>query len=100
MPNLADRIEKLERRLLKPRIDFYSRIQSTVLSNFSDNDLDLLESAQWAIEQRRPLTAPESAVMRTLHVALEAECQRAGFRSIQDCRAGRVAKSTISERGC
>jgi hypothetical protein len=58
----------------------YSKLQATLISRLSDEELDLLEKAQDATEKGRTLTAAESMLVQNLSLALEVECKRAGFR--------------------
>jgi hypothetical protein len=87
MQSLRRRIEALEKVLLRPRYSgAYSAIVSKVMRSLSDDELDRLEKAQDAVEQGRALTPPESSILQSFNIALEAECQRAGFASLRECR--------------
>ena len=86
MPNLRNRIERLERHSLKHRPSDFGEVQIAALASWPDAQLQLLIEAGTAKTAQRALTAEESSIFEAYESAVHKECIKLGFGSVTECQ--------------
>jgi hypothetical protein len=84
MKNLYRRLERAEKWVChNPRPRPIRRATDLVMSRFSDDQLDLLETIQLAAEQHRELTESEAAALEVYRGLVEQELARVEAESAE-----------------
>ena len=100
MPSLRIRIENLEKRLPPDRVpDLREEVHRRSFQKLSAEDIQTMGTV---LQDRKegicgPLNERESAAFSAHNAALELECQRAGFKSMEEFE--RLPARKVKKRG-
>ena len=95
MPNLRNRIERLERHSLKSRPSDFGEVQIAALASWADVQLQLLIEAEKARTAQRALTPEESSILQAYESVVQKECINLGFGSVTECQQWYTRMSSV-----